>query len=214
MGGPGIPLSQTAWRGRNDDGTEITATWKAGVERIWQQPTDEIFRFRFLIQREPAPTAANGYLSLWVSHNKEVFQLCARNDDYGPETVAQPLLSDNFEEYDDTTQQIGSELFQPLNDCMSDGEEFGLAWGDTFTFPKSSGAPYEVEAEFALQIIGASVSPGDTLEFRCRYLGLPLPLGYPSVPILVIPGDVAGTDTRLRIKGGPVVLKGSSLIIK
>jgi hypothetical protein len=214
MGGPGIQLSQTAWRGRNDDGTEITATWKDGIERIWDQPTDEIFRFRFLIRRAPAPTAANGFLSLWVSHNKEAFQLCARNDDWGPETVVQPLLSANFENYDDTTQQMGSELFQPLNDCMSDGEDFGLAYGNTFTYPKSSGAPYEVEVEFALQIIGAEVSPGDTLEFRCRYLDLPLPAGYPSVPILVIAGNVAGTDTLLRIKGGPVVIQGSSLIIK
>jgi hypothetical protein len=213
MPGGGVQISQTAFRGRNDDGTETTATWKADTDVIWEQPTDEIFRIRFLLQREGQGTGANGYLSLWASHNEEAFQLCARNDDWGPETVVQPLLSANFENYDDTTQQIGSDpQYQPLNSSMSDGEDFGLAYGNNFTWP-ASGDTYEVEAEFALQIIGASVYPGDTLEFRVRFLDQVLVNGYPSIPILVVP-PVSGVDNALKIKGNPLRLKGSSLIIK
>jgi hypothetical protein len=210
----GVLISQTAFRGRNDDGTEITATWKAGTDEIWNQPTDEIFRIRFLLERAGQSIAANGWLSLWASHNKEPFLLCASNDDWGPETVVQPLLSDNVVDYADTTQQLGSDpQYQGNNNSMSDGEEYGLSYGDTFGWPASSDT-YEVEAEFALQIIGASVSPGDTLEFRVRFLDEVLNDGYPSVPILVIAGDVPGTDTPLRIKGDALRLKGSSLIIK
>jgi hypothetical protein len=72
-----------------------------------------------------------------------------------------------------------------------------------------------MEMEFALQIMGDQVSPGDTLEFRVRFLGEALIAGYDEIPILVVPEPiVAGVDNALKIKGSSLQLKGSSLIIK
>src|SRR4029078_5258050 len=39
-----------AARGRNDDGNETTATWKAAQKPAWSQPMDTTFRYRWRLQ--------------------------------------------------------------------------------------------------------------------------------------------------------------------
>ena len=58
---PVASLSQVAYRGRNDDGNETTATWKAAQNTNWTQDTDEVFRFRAEIQEGNAVAQAQDY---------------------------------------------------------------------------------------------------------------------------------------------------------
>jgi hypothetical protein len=208
MPGGGVLLSQTGWRGRNEDGSEVNATWQADTNVLWDQAVDTPFRFRFLIHRELQLVQATGYLQLDVSHNEGEFVLCSSTDG----TVVQDVASTNITQGDDTTQQIGFGDFDAtFNNGQIEGD--GSAWQENTTW--SAGGPFEMEMEFALQIMGDQVSPGDTLEFRVRFLGEALIAGYDEIPILVVPEPiVAGVDNALKIKGSSLQLKGSSLIIK
>jgi hypothetical protein len=44
---PGTNFTQVTFRGRNDDGSEVLATWKAAAGVDWNQVEDETFRVRF-----------------------------------------------------------------------------------------------------------------------------------------------------------------------
>ena len=43
---------QIAFRGRNDDGSETTATWIAAQNTNWTQPTGTNFRVRFEVEED------------------------------------------------------------------------------------------------------------------------------------------------------------------
>ena len=48
---PAAVRQQDAFRGRNDDGTEATATWIALINTNWSQAVDVNFRVRFNIHQ-------------------------------------------------------------------------------------------------------------------------------------------------------------------
>ncbi|MGH9878833.1 MAG: hypothetical protein ACRD5H_14470, partial [Nitrososphaerales archaeon] len=46
---PPVTLDQAGFRGRNDDGSETTATWKAAENTNWSQAVDENLRVRLIL---------------------------------------------------------------------------------------------------------------------------------------------------------------------
>ena len=52
-------FNQKAFRGRNDDGNETTATWKAVQNANWTQAVDVNFRVRFEVQETAGCALAN-----------------------------------------------------------------------------------------------------------------------------------------------------------
>jgi hypothetical protein len=201
-----ITFTQEAFRGRNDDGSEIAATWKAAKDVVWSQPVNTNFRLRVVVSKLSEPIASNGSMGLWVSHNEGSFVLCDADTGTSPvQNVASSI--GGYNHADDTTQQVGSAGTYLSNNQGVVEQADNDARSETATWAGSTAQ--EGEFEYTLRIIGSKVSPGDTLEFRVRFLGIIFVGGYSSVPILVVP-ELA----RLKIKGGTVLIKGGTLKLK
>lgn len=149
-------LDQDSFRGRNDDGSESAATWKATANTNWSQLPDENFRVRFLVQEDAGGAENNVNLQLQYNHNAAGW-----NNVSGTSTVVQASASANFADDDDTTQQIGTGTFITPNSGMD--ENNGLA-GESGNIDFSGND--EVEVEYCCQILSADTATNDTIELR------------------------------------------------
>src|SRR3990167_3782643 len=68
MGGCTAAWNQVSFRGRNDNGDQATATWKALQNTNWTQAVDENFRVRFEMQ-ETAGCAATNVTNIQLQYN-------------------------------------------------------------------------------------------------------------------------------------------------
>jgi len=147
-------LDQASFRGREDDGSESTATWIDIADNDWTQKTDQNFRVRFLVQESGAGTAS-GTLDAQLQYNlggagwnnvttsSSVVKAVASGDAGGP--------------YDGTAtvQRIGSGTFVA-----------GTISEDGLAAQVSLSGDDETEIEFIITIIGSDVSDGNTLQLR------------------------------------------------
>jgi len=204
MAGGGAPtFTQDAYRGRNDDGSESTATWKAGLNELWVQQVDTPFRVRFLISRPSEASNQNVVMSVYVSHNGGAYELCSSAVGTSPVI---DIASGSLEpQGTDTTQQLGSGNYLTNNDGVSNGS--GDARTNSALWPL--GTAYEADFEFALQIVGASVVPGDTLALKVYYNDSILVGGWTNYPTLVVP-----QPPGVRVQGGTIAIKGGTLKLK
>lgn len=147
-------FAQDAFRARNDDGNETTATWKAAANTNWTQPLNTIFRLRFVIkQTDSAFTGGVQAFQCHYSHNGGAYTEVAGQ---GTTTNAVRLAdSANVADAAVTTQQIGTGTF-----VAGEIDESGFA-DATFASGLS-----ETEFEFVLEAISSIVANGDTLDFR------------------------------------------------
>lgn len=149
-------LNQQSYRGRNDDGSEAAASWKAAVNTAWNQPVNVNFRVRFLIQETAGGTSNNYQPQLQYNRNA-----LGWNNVNGASSVARSSASPSFAEGDNTTQQIGAGTFITPNSGMDETD--GIAGqANNIDFAGND----EVEVEYCLQIRSADVNDGDTVEFR------------------------------------------------
>ncbi len=186
--------TQTGFRLRFDDGNETTATWQAATNVNKTQALGVNFRLRFLIRRDALASNDTNFWQVFESYNGGTFthiQVAV--------TKSEPFVSSNYVHEDETTQQIGSGVYNTsgANDSMCNSVDFlsmGITWvGD-------GGNQVENEIEISLVIQPGSVSNGDTLEYRVRRASNALDGGYIEVPILTV---VKG---GLRISGGTITI--------
>ncbi len=147
---------QDSFRVRNDDGTDETdATWKAAVNiSLVEVATDTNFRVRFLVQETGGGDSGKD-LQLQL-------QRSVNGGSWINVTAASSFVrifnSTKLTAGGDTTQQVGGGTFLTDNNWVDDDD--GLTGQCVF-----SGSD-EAEAEFCLQLIDASVFPGDIVGLR------------------------------------------------
>jgi hypothetical protein len=200
--GASITFTQESFRGRNDDGTEATATWKAALNTNWNQPTETPFRIRFSVSRLSEGTSQNGEHGLYVSHNNGTFQYISST--IGTSPVIDVVSSTLDAQGTDTTQQIGIGTYLTNNNGVNNNN--GEAKTTSATWPDS--VAYQADIEFCLKIRSSQVAVGDTLEFRGRFNDTIYSGGYTNSPILTVP------PKQLLIRGGTLAIKGGTLAIK
>lgn len=144
---------QTAYRGRNDDGGESSATWIASTNTSWTQYYKDPFRIRFAVAE------VNG-----AKDNNRTFQIQYNKNSTGWTNITtsssnvQAVTSSNYADGDPTTQQISSGAFaggrMSEDGIAGDNTSTDFAGGDT------------AEHEYALNFVNADVADGDVFDFR------------------------------------------------
>jgi hypothetical protein len=170
----GNGLAQTGFRGRDDDGSETTATWKAGTNVNWEQRLNRDFRVRLLVENAdegigfgPSPITlkyslnGGGYATVGVS------------------TAIKYVPSINYSNGDDSTQQIGSGLFVTPNAGMSQDNTAGPVTlpGDVLN---------EVEIEFCLRIVSDNLNSGDIFRLQGWFASVEFSNGYFETPEITV----------------------------
>ncbi len=199
----GMQLSQQGFRFRNDDGDDITATWKAAINVVPEIALDTPFRLRTLVHRIDSGTTTNTKLHLYSSYNggPDIFV-----DDPGTKVIS--AASIHYAHAADTTQQLGSATYVSDNNnmCNDTGSSGTLTW------PVPTGSTNEVEHECNIIIPSAGVSDGDTIAFRLQdSVGFVFHSdvgAYNEVPIITIlkPG--------IHIRGGTVAIHGGTIQLR
>lgn len=167
--------NQVAFRGRNDDGNETTATWKANQSTNWSQVRDTNFRVRFEIQETAACAGAN---KVWqLQYNLDG---AGWNTVNGSSNVVRSFASPNLADAANLTDQltagtgtfIGATGFDEVN---------GAAGGNSMDVAASGHA----EAEFCVQILSASASAGSVVQLRVTDNGTAF-ASYSATPSITV----------------------------
>lgn len=150
---------QTDFRGRNDDGSETTATWKAAQNTNWSQNVDENFRVRFQL-RVKEGSVESGILSatrLQYRRNGGSW-----TDVSATSLVVRASASPNVVDGAATTDQLTGGFGSFLGGAFD--EDSGLASGPSAAWDTGHG-----ELEYCVQIRSADVANGDTVELRLQF---------------------------------------------
>jgi hypothetical protein len=158
---------QQGFRGRNDDGSQSGATWKAALNTNWSQNVDEAFRVRVIIE-ETAGGSANNY-SYTLQYNLNSGGWVSVGVTGAIHSVASSFVSDATA----TTQQISSGAFV--------AGEFDSDSGASNISLESQ----KTEMEYSLIIDGALVSNGDQIQIRATNSGTALN-GYTNTPSITV----------------------------
>jgi hypothetical protein len=150
-----MATNQLAFRGRNDDGNETTATFKAAQNVAWVQHVDTNFRVRFLMQQSVA-LINNLDIQLQYSLNGGAFTNVTATSN-----VVRSSASANLADAANLTSQltggtgtfIGATGFDEVN---------GICGGTAMDVTATG----QFETEFCVQLRGADVVNGDTIQLR------------------------------------------------
>jgi len=166
-------LTQTTFRGRNDDGTETTATWKAIAGADWTQLVDENFRVRFNVAAAVANPTQNTAFKLRYSLNGGAY-----TDVTAASSVVRAVASPNIADGVATTEQLaGANTFMAGTIDEVDGTAAGFTAAPAF--------PRDTEVEYCAQIRSADVAAGDTINLRL-YVGTTALDAYTDTPIITV----------------------------
>jgi hypothetical protein len=149
-------LSQIAFRIRNDDGNETTATWVAAENTNGSFAVDTNLRIRLGIQVTNACAAANAVFQLQYSRNGGTF-----TDVTASSVVARSSASPNLADAANTTDQFTAGTGTFLGATCFD-EVDGAAGGASLDIAASG----QTQVEYCVQIRKADVWNGDVIEFR------------------------------------------------
>lgn len=171
--------NQVAFRGRNDDGSETTATWKATQGTNWTQAVNVNFRVRLEVQE----TAACG-------KNNVVWQLQYNLAAAGwvnvttTSSVVRKSDSPNVTDGVGTTDQLtaGTGTFQGGSGTTGGFDDGNGAAGGASMDLAASG---HSEAEFCVQILSADVTDAQTLQLRITDNGTAF-AAYGSTPTITV----------------------------
>ena len=166
---------QDAFRGRNDDGSETTATWIAAANTNWTQDIDlgASFRVRFVIQETKGVAPGAQTLILMRSYKGGAYTQVTTTS-----AVIQVVTSANFVDGADCTQQVGAGTFETDNNGMDEDATISVA--------STWGASEEVEVEFMLQIVAADVVNSDTIALRVYRSGPTALNTYTNTPTITV----------------------------
>jgi hypothetical protein len=167
--------NQVAFRGRNDDGSETLATWKATQNSNWSQAVDTNFRVRFEVQ-ETAGCAKNNVTPV-VQCNKNGAGWFLVN---GIGAAVVSALSTHYANDDDCTDQltVGTGTFQG-----GDGMTEGTQTGGGAAMDVAASGHYEVE--FCLSILSGEVVNGDTIQLRATDAAAAF-AAYDAIPTVTV----------------------------
>jgi len=168
-------FTQHTFRGREDDGNETTATWKATQGTDWTQAVDTNFRVRFCAQ-EGANCGKNNVV--WqLQHNLAAAGWVTTNN---TSTIVRSTASPNLADAANVTEQLtgGTGTFQGATGF---DEVNGAAGGASMDLAASGHA----ECEFCVQIRGADVTDGQTLQLRITDAGNAL-AAYTDTPTITV----------------------------
>lgn len=173
-----VTLTQTTFRGRNDDGDETGATWKAAAGVDWEQALDENFRVRFLVSSATAaPTQQTGF-GVHYSKNGGAW---SGSRIHASSIVARTSLSPHVTDGSSTTEQLGgSGTFSPGEIDETDGWDSG--------FLNTPAVGQDTEIEICLQLLSADLAPGDTVGLRLQLIsdGSTLNGGYTDSLVITV----------------------------
>jgi hypothetical protein len=148
--------NQKAFRGRNDDGNETTATWKANQSTNWSQAKDTNFRVRFEVQETAGCAGAN---KVWqLQYNKNSAGWVTVN---GSSSNVRSSASPNIADAANLTNQLTAGTGTFIGATGFD-EVDGAAGGAAMDVAASGHS----EAEFCVQIRSAEAAGGDTIQLR------------------------------------------------
>jgi len=151
-------LHVIAFRGRNTDGDEASATWKEAVNTAWEQELGAVpgFRVRFVVTEAQG---RSGRVPL-------VLQYSANGGPWTDATTS-PLSALNFgssiPDGGDTTQQLSTGAFVTPNAGLGAS---GGAVGETASYVGGG----KVELEWALWLRPGFIDPGEPMGMRVREL--------------------------------------------
>jgi hypothetical protein len=188
-----LEFVQDSFRGRNNDGSETTATWQAAANVNWTQPVEgdfqpEDFRVRFLVRENGGASAADKTFQLEYKLNTGSW-----TDVTGSSTVIKAVDSDNLTDGGDTTQQLGSGTFITPNAGLD--EVNGQAGGSVLDFSGSD----EVELEFSLRIVGEDVLNNDSIQLRVKGLD-----AYSNTPTITVEDCTFNKYRKITIQSSQV----------
>lgn len=198
-------IFQKHFRGRNDDGTQTTATWKAAEDANWSFGTDTNLRVRFTIGNEG--TGNKTFTNLQLEYNKNG---AGWNAVTSASSVVRSATSANVTDATATTQQLTSGLgnFVAGEICTD-----GVGASKTLQSP----TPNEfTEYEYVVQIRSGDVSAGDTIQLRVTGNGSAFNGGYSQTPTITVEagavtGDLSATLENTTLSGdGSAPITGDS----
>jgi hypothetical protein len=167
---------QVAYRGRNDDGNETTATWKAAENTGWDQVPDANFRFRAVID-ETAGGTLDAVLDFKLQYNKGG---AGWNDVNTTSAVVKIVLSGNVTNGEATTDQLAGGTGTFLAGSID--ESNGAA-----STPNNLDNGEYTELEWVLQVVGADVVDNDTIQLRVVQTAGSIVLGtYSQTPTITV----------------------------
>ena len=179
-------LTQVAFRGRNDDGTEITATWIAIQGDDWSQDVDAKFRARFLCDEQNSKAWTADDFELYYSYNSGTYTLITAT------TPIQYATSAHYTNGDDCLERLtgGSGTFLADNNGMRQD-----AGGN------NSGAINQYfDTEFCLNIDAAQVDDADTFLLHVYRNGVAFTGGYTDTPVITVV-KAGGTEYQEAVAG-------------
>lgn len=167
---------QRSFRGRNDDGNETTATWKAAINTNWSQALDTKFRVRFEIQ-ETSGTAGPDPSPLWrLQYRKNGGSWT--NVTGTSTNVRSTSSSGGVSDGTRTTNQLanGTGTFRQGEVDASNGRVGGFS-GGLYTGNDHS------EEEFVITLRSADLSTSDLIELRIAHESGPTAIdSYTAIP--------------------------------
>jgi hypothetical protein len=178
-------FEQLAYRGRNDDGTQATATFKENENTPWTQAVDENFRVRFVGQEIGGATGATDMQLQYDLDGGGFLDVTTVS------AVVRAVTSPNVADGTATTDQMtaGSGTFAA-----------GTVSTDGLAASVSFAASGQTQWEFVLQIVSADATNGQTITLRGIYSGDPSP-DYTQSPSITVseavgPNEGAATVTH------------------
>jgi hypothetical protein len=173
-------FDQVGFRARNDDGSESAATWKAAANTNWSQPSGEIFRLRFLLDKISGSSALQDTLSYQYQYASDGVNFGSWTGINASSSVAKTSPSSHFASGNATTDQLGGTgTFRA--GTMLEAPNSGVS-GST-----AIAAGEHTEHEVALSLTSGDVVDGGKVRFRIVASGSnPFSINYTLVPELTI----------------------------
>lgn len=175
-------FTQVAFRTRNDDGSESTATFRQAQNTNDTLYVGQAFRVRFLIDETASVAWTNKTWNLRYSLNGGAYTAVSAS------TPVQFLASANFADGDDCVSRLtgGSGTFLVNNNGMKETTGGAL---------NSGSAGNLFETEWNLQIDSAQVANGDTIALRI-YDGTTAIATYTQTPTITVAEVAVGEITN------------------
>ena len=167
---------QHSFRGRNDDGSETTATWKAATNTNWTQAVDVIFRVRFVSQNTAAVFGAHNP-TLYYNHNSAGWNQVSSG------SVVRFRDSTNVTNDEATTEQLAG----PQSFVAGAVVEDAIA-------PTVNLTAQDTEFEYVLDIRSSLAADGDTIQLRLQN-GTSAYDSYLQVPSITVSETTVPTGT-------------------
>lgn len=180
--------TQAAFRGRNDDGNETTATWKATQSTNWTQAVDVNLRVRLEVQETAGCAGANKVWQLQYNRNSAGWVTVN-----GSSSVVRSSASPNLADAANLTDQLtaGTETFVGATGF---DEVNGAAGGSSMDVAASGHA----EAEFCVQVRSTDVADNDSIQLRATDNGTAFAV-YTATPAMTIQNPTAGETAQFGV---------------